>query len=267
MPEQAPAVDSPAVGRLIRFLVCGLPLGLFIMGALSFVIYFQKRNTAKELPTKPSQLSAMMRRDINADDLARYRRIFMQDIGPRTPEQAENMEIAVSFITSTMGFDNMGYQVVPKPFDAGGKTLVDLTVDLVSKQKADQFVTITASYAGDKNDSAASIAALMTLAHRFTGTKHARTLRFVAQALPTTPVEGFPTYGEVISQSFPPMAQTAAAFVLSNGTPMGESKSEGGPSGAASSRNWKLDAHVSPEAFVAELNRLAAEITKVLDVP
>ena len=77
MPEQAPAVDSPAVGRLIRFLVCGLPLGLFIMGALSFVIYFQKRNAAKELPTKPSQLSAMMRRDINADDLARYRRIFM----------------------------------------------------------------------------------------------------------------------------------------------------------------------------------------------
>jgi hypothetical protein len=47
MPEQAPAVDSPAVGRLIRFLVCGLPLGLFIMGALSFVIYFQKRNAAK----------------------------------------------------------------------------------------------------------------------------------------------------------------------------------------------------------------------------
>ncbi len=270
MSEPVPAIDPPFVGRLIRFLVGGLPLGLFIMGALSFILYFQKRNAAKEVPTKPSQLASMMRRDINADDLARYQRIFTQDIGPRTPDQKENMEIAVSFITSTMGFDNMGYQVVPRPFDASGKTLVDLTVDLVGTPKADQFVSVIASYAADKEDTAAAISALMALAQHFTGTKHARSLRFVAQAIPTHPMKSFPDFLEIRTENLPPRKRTDTTMVLANGAMVGEKPDSLGSMADPQSlriRLWRVDAAAPSTKVVAELNNIAAEITKALDGP
>ncbi len=168
---------EPGVNPLVRWFVVGLPLGLLIMGALSFVFYFQKRHASEVAATAPSRYAAMLRKDVNLEDYRRYRRIFEQEIGPRTIDQPGNIEAAQSFIESTLGFGNMGYQVVRREFELGGKRALDLEVELKGRSATLEPLLVTARYDG-KSD--AGISALLVLANAFTGTSHPRTIRFVA---------------------------------------------------------------------------------------
>jgi len=169
--------SAPGASPWVRWFVVGLPLGLLIMGALSFVLYFQKRH-AKELATSaPSRYAAMLRKDLNLDDYRRYIRIFEQEIGPRTADKPENIDAAQSFIESTLGFGNMGYQVVRREAEIDGRTPVYFEVELKGRNPAEGMCLITARYDGTN---AKDIAALLCLANAFTGTVHRDTIRFVA---------------------------------------------------------------------------------------
>ncbi len=98
MSEDIIPPGTPAPNRWVRWFVMGLPFGLIVMGALSFIFYFQKRNAARE--SHPSKFASMMRRDINLEDYRRYVKILDKDIGPRTFEHPGNVEAAQSFIQS-----------------------------------------------------------------------------------------------------------------------------------------------------------------------
>jgi hypothetical protein len=165
------------VNPLVRWFVVGLPLGLLIMGALSFVIYFQKRNAKEAALLAPSRYAVMLRKDLNLADYQRYLRIFEQEIGPRTTDQPENIEAAQSFIESTLGFGNMGYQVVRREIEAAGKACIYFEVELKGSNSAGRVHLVTARYDGINSR---DIAALLCLANAFTGTQHRDTIRFVA---------------------------------------------------------------------------------------
>ena len=169
--------SAPRVNPLVRWFVVGLPLGLLIMGALSFVIYFQKRHAKEIAATAPSRYAAMLRKELNLDDYRRYIRIFEQEIGPSTPDKAANIEAAQSFIESTLGFGNMGYQAVRREFDTKGKPGVDFEVELTGRNPSGGVHLVTARYDGVKSK---DIAALLCLANALTGTTHRDTVRFVA---------------------------------------------------------------------------------------
>lgn len=161
-------------GGIVRAFLIVLPLGLAFMVPLSLWIYYQKKHQPEPAA---SQYAAMLRRELNADDFARYVRILTQDIGERTLAKPDNLDAAASFIESTMGYDNMGYAVQRQAFEAHGKPVVNLLAELTGKSKPDEVVLVLADY--DAAD-ATGIAAMMCVAHALTGSGHARTIRFAA---------------------------------------------------------------------------------------
>ncbi len=171
--ENQPA--APAVNQLVRWFIVGLPLGLIIMGGLSFILYFQKRN-AVEHPAA-SRYAEMLRKDVNIEDYRRHFNVFTKTIGPRTTDKPGNIEAAESYIKSTLGFDNMGYQVLRRQVEINGLTYAHILVELTGKKSPDRVLLVTARYDGEKSE---DIAALLMLAHAFTGTQHRNTIRFAA---------------------------------------------------------------------------------------
>ncbi len=163
--EPPPPIPNPWV----RWFVVGLPFGLLIMGALSFVFYFQKRNAAREI--QPSRYSAVMRKDVNLEEYRRYLKVLDQDIGPRTQDQPGNIEAAQSFIQSTLGFDNMGYDLERRE---RGKS-VAFEAALPAAKSPHELVLVCARYDGVR---AESLATLFCLAHALTGTSQRNAVRF-----------------------------------------------------------------------------------------
>jgi hypothetical protein len=167
--ESAPPEQTPQPDPWVKRLVMALPLGLIIMGALSFVIYFHKKNAARE--AHPSKYAAMMRRDLNVEEYRRYLKILDQDIGPRTPDHQGNVEAAQSFIESTLGYDNMGYEVLRRELDKG----MAFEAGMKGAKSPGQLVLVCARYDGSHGE---SVAALFSLAHAVTGSTHRNSLRF-----------------------------------------------------------------------------------------
>lgn len=169
-----PDITPQKPGILVRAFLIVLPLGLAFMVPLSLWIYYQKKYAPAPAA---SQYAAMLRRDLNADDFARYVRILTQEVGERSLARPENLEAAAAFIESTLGYDNMGYAVQRQVFEAAGKPLVNLIAELPGSSKPGEEVLVLAAYDGED---ASGIAAMMCVAHALTGTAHARTIRFAA---------------------------------------------------------------------------------------
>lgn len=161
-------------GLAVRAFLIVLPVGLAFMVPISLWIYYQKKH---QPAPAASQYAVMLRRDLNAEDFARYVRILSQDIGERSLAKPENLDAAAAFIESTMGYDNMGYAVHRQTFEVQGRAVVNLIAELPGKSKPDEAVLVLAAY--DAAD-ASGIAAMMCVAHALTGTEHARTIRFAA---------------------------------------------------------------------------------------
>jgi hypothetical protein len=149
----------------------GLPFGLLIMGALSFVFYFHKRNAAREI--QPSRYSLAMRKELNLEEYRRYLKVLDQDIGPRTSGQPGNIEAAQSFIQSTLGFDNMGFDLERREL---GKN-VAFEAALPAAKFPHELVIVCARYDGVHGE---SLATLFCLAHSLTGSTQRNSLRFFA---------------------------------------------------------------------------------------
>lgn len=167
-------------GFLVRLFVGGLPLGLAIMGVLSFIVYFHKKKMEEPAASK---LSGMLRKDLSAEDFERYGRIISQDIGVRTAEKKGNLDAASAFVESTLGFDNMGYLVVRQEFEVDGKIHLNLTADLVGKSNPGEVVLIVAAYdstEANKPEESSGLAAMLCLANAITGQPYHRTVRFAA---------------------------------------------------------------------------------------
>jgi hypothetical protein len=169
-----PTPPAQKAGCMVRAVLIALPLGLSFMVPLSLWIYYKKKH---QPAPATSQYAAMLRKDLDAADFARYARILSQDIGERSLAKPDNLDAAASFIESTMGYDNMGYEVQRQVFEAQGRPLVNLVAELPGKSKPDQVVLVFASY--DQTD-AAGVSALMCVAHALAGSTHARTIKFAA---------------------------------------------------------------------------------------
>lgn len=222
----------------VRWFLMGLPLGLVVLGALSFVFYFHKRHLKVAAAAAPSRYAAMLRKDVNLDDYRRHLRIFEHDIGPRTPDKPQNIEAAQSFIESTLGFGNMGYQPVRREIERDGMKGAHIEVELPGRRSVDHLVLVTAAYDGTR---AEDIAALLVLAQAFTGTQHRSTIRFVALGAGAHPsADGIPeSYKEWLpSGASPP----AARFKITGPPPE------------------------APDA-IEQLRRMEQEISRLADAP
>lgn len=165
---------QPRPSMVVRAFLIVLPVGLAFMVPVSLWVYYQKKYAP---PPAASQYAAMLRRELNNDDFARYVRIVTQDIGERSLAKPENLEAAAAFIESTLGYDNMGFAVHRQVFEVEGRPLVNLIAELPGSTKPSEEVLVLAAYDGED---ASGLAAMMCVAHALTGTAHARTIRFAA---------------------------------------------------------------------------------------
>lgn len=161
-------------GRLIRWLVGGLPLGLIVMGALSFVIWNYKK---QEKPPVVLEFAAMLQREVNQADFDRYVRLITEDIGGSSMSATEKADAVAGFVESSMGLDNMGYETRRKRTDEGGWVVYS---ELPAQGRARSVLLVVAEGGGAESDKgkAGGVAALMSVAHALTGKPQKQLVRF-----------------------------------------------------------------------------------------
>lgn len=169
-----PGQGLPLSGKLVRLFVGGLPLGLVIMGALSFVIWNYKK---KEKPPIVLEFASMLQRDVNKVDFDRYVDLITNEIGGRDVSVEEKSEAVASFIESSMGLDNMGYEMRQRKTLEGGWYMY---AELPSAGWAKGVLLVVADARGAESDvgKASSLAALMSVAHAMTGRGYGKMVRF-----------------------------------------------------------------------------------------
>lgn len=173
-------------GKVIRFCLVGLPTGLVLITAASFLYTEWFRPNQDLLPdAHEQQYSSMMRKPVSQEDLKHYVGVLANDIGERHTGKIENLTAAAYFIESSLGASNMGYRVQRQKYSAGGEEVWNLEVTVQGRGEAKDVLVIGAHYdtvpaSPGADDNASGVAALLCLANVFIGRELPVTLKFVA---------------------------------------------------------------------------------------
>ena len=174
------STESGTAGRVVRAALIIFPFGLVLLGAGSFVFYFNHKEQSEQRAIK---YAAGLRKDLNEADIARYTQVFDEALGKPEPERSKTV---TSFVESTLGPENMGYTVravrdrndpvaVPLAFEVeatGARKPRDLVV-VVTELLPDLAVLDNASISR-------SAAVFLNVAHSLAGQSRARSIRFVS---------------------------------------------------------------------------------------
>ncbi len=174
-------------GAPIRFMVLGLPIGLLILGVLSMLFTYSRRDAAPLDPNEAERLeaAALKRRPVSREDLANSLEILTRRIGERHLGKPEALESAALWLESTLGGGNIGYLVERHSYEAGEAVVRNLVAELPGRSRRAEIVVVGAHYdtvpgSPGANDNGSGIAALVSLARAFAGDPQGRTVRFVA---------------------------------------------------------------------------------------
>jgi len=174
-------------GRLIRFLIVGLPAGLLLLGVFSMVnSHFYDRQSDLD-PNEEIRLDAasLNRRPVNREDLGKSLEILATRIGERHLGKPEQLESAAVWIESSLSGANLGYVVERHPYEVEGKMVRNLVAELPGRERREEIIVVGAHYdtvpgSPGANDNGTGIAALLSLARAYAGDAQGRTIRFVA---------------------------------------------------------------------------------------
>ncbi len=173
--DNEPATPSRTQGRVIRAALVILPAGTIFFGLFSFGIWWHLKDKVEESTYK---FASALRRDLNAPAVDRYVSILREVLSQ--PEERRLPAVA-SFLDSSMGATNMGYNVRREHFVAAGALEVgNVDVELTGKQRPLEVVMVLAPY-GERaklDTDCYALAELMSVAHAMAGENRALTLRF-----------------------------------------------------------------------------------------
>ncbi len=173
-------------GKIIRFCLVGLPVGLVLIPAVSIVYTEWFKPYQDSLPTvREQQFATMMRKPVSHKALEEYVNVLAEDIGERHMGKMENLEAAAYFIESSLGKSNMGYRVNRQKFESEGNQVWNLEVTVPGTGNSGGVVVVGAHYdtvpgSPGADDNASGVSALMCLANALIGSKNEMTIKFVA---------------------------------------------------------------------------------------
>ncbi len=178
MTEPGPRSDASA-GRWIRFLLMTLPVGTVILGSASFWFYFKNKERKEERTYRHARA---LRRDPDIADFERYLKIIGDAL--HLPD-VERQKTLASFIESTLGPENMGYEIEADRLQRGGIERVNLSASLPGGKRPSDVVLVLAGYGLPAGHALAgldaqALALLFVTAHACTGEPMIRTIRFAA---------------------------------------------------------------------------------------
>ncbi len=174
---------SSAQGRFIRAALVIFPVGTVVFGILSFGIWWWKRERVEERGYK---YALALRRDLSEAGLRRHADILAEALG-RT--DAARFQAVAAYLESSMGAENMGYQVRRDRSRIGEAEVANIDVELTGKPRPREVVLLLVPYgeAGQAEAESRALAMQMSLAHALTGETRSRTLRFAAVPLGVDP--------------------------------------------------------------------------------
>ena len=174
-------------GAGIRFAIISLPIGLLILGGLSFIftLAHEDENDLDVNEAKRLSAAALKRKEVNRADLESYVDMLSGRIGPRHVGKMDKLETAAFWLESTLGGGNMGYEVTRNSYKAGSHQVRNLIAELPGATLRKEIIVVGAHYdtvpnSPGANDNASGVASLLSLAQAFAGDQQARTVRFVA---------------------------------------------------------------------------------------
>lgn len=182
--------NSPKPGRFIRAALVIFPAGTIVLGIASFGIWHWKRT---QVEARSYRHAAALRRDMSPAVMHRYASI-LRDVMRQPP--ASRLPAVASYLESSMGAENMGYEVRRDSFLANGVEVSAVDAELTGKKRPREVVLLLVPYGVNAADAATveqevqALAGMMSLAHAVTGENRTLTLRFAAAPLYAKDGEG-----------------------------------------------------------------------------
>ena len=81
----------------IKILVMALPIGLVLLGALSFVFYLRNQSKLEGADSQNNEIAIMLRKKIDQASLEATIRTLSDTLGPRSVETHDTLQAAASF--------------------------------------------------------------------------------------------------------------------------------------------------------------------------
>lgn len=166
--------------RLIKCLVLGLPIGLFLTGACSLIWHFRHPQSTEKVPENQQKS-----KPVSSEDLEFYVTRLANDVGARPATDQSKSKQAASFIEGTLGTNNIGYTKVQREnFTVNGMELSNISVEVTGSAEAPEIILVAAHYDSLANSpganlNATGVAANLSLANLFLRTAPYRTIRFL----------------------------------------------------------------------------------------
>lgn len=161
--------------KWVPWALVGLPVGLIVGLAIALWIYFEKK---EHEAARTHGHARALQREPNAPDLDRHLGILRE--ADSAPPEAR-LETIRSYLESTLGPSNMGYQVVEDRFAIGGGERVNLIAELPGEKAQREVVLVLVEHGGTPSTAGAEqIAAFLSLAQAVTGSPQIKTLAFLA---------------------------------------------------------------------------------------
>lgn len=173
MGNESPTSISTS-GRVVRAALIIFPLGTVIFGVASFGVWWNKRLAKEE---REARYARALRRDMSAEEVGRFVTVLKDVL---VQEETQRLPAVASYLDSSMGPENMGYDVRRDRFYSGAIEMANVEVEVTGKQRPRQIILVLAPY-GDLAHLDAechALAMLMSLAHTMTGENKNITLRF-----------------------------------------------------------------------------------------
>lgn len=173
---------KPSPFKWIPWALVALPVGLMVGLGIAMWMYFEKK---EDEATRVHGHARALQREPGAADLERHIRI-LREAEATAPEV--RLETLRSYLESTLGPSNMGYEIIADHFDAGGADRMNVAVELKGTKSPLDVVIVLASYGAPPSASEnEQLAAFLALAQAVTGSPQVRSIRFlVVDASPGT---------------------------------------------------------------------------------
>ncbi len=165
---------SSTAGRIIRAALIVLPFGTIVLGALSFVIYFKKE---EKKVARSARYAMALRHELDLAGLQKHEQILRG-------AAAQNLRNVSAYVESTLGPENMGYNLRIVQDKVTNETLA-IEAELTGTQKPNDVVLVLAAFAPAASVTEdllmpSSLSVMLGVAHANTGQSRQRTVRFVA---------------------------------------------------------------------------------------
>ncbi len=172
--ETSDTAPSGKQGRVVRIALMALPVGTVILGIGSFGIWWMKK---ERVENRAYAYASALRREMSVEGVKRFADVAAEVLA--LPSMA-------AYLTSSMGAENMGYDVRKNRFceQPVESTVVD--VELTGKPRPREVVMVVVFYGGGPDrvkPESQALATMMAMAHSVTGENRLRTVRFAAVPL------------------------------------------------------------------------------------